>query len=64
MAVSRVRSLKGVLFDTPFDLSSLRAKTREGLMAREADLIRRKDRHIPLEMTAEERAQLEAELYD
>lgn len=41
VAVSRVRTLQDVMFDTAFDLSSLRTRSREGVLAREADQTRR-----------------------
>jgi len=41
VAVSRVTSLQGVMFDVPFDLEAIRQMSRESYAAREEDVRRR-----------------------
>ncbi|EAQ87096.1 hypothetical protein CHGG_03715 [Chaetomium globosum CBS 148.51] len=48
VAVSRVKTLQGVIFDVPFDLSALRQRSRESFEAREQDLWRRDAERVPL----------------
>lgn len=48
VAVSRVKTLQGVIFDVPFDLSALRQRSRESFEAREQDLRRRDAERVPL----------------
>ena len=48
VAVSRVKTLQGVIFDVPFDLSALRQRSRESFGARERDLRRRDAERVPL----------------
>ena len=48
VAVSRVKTLKGLLFDIPFDLSALRQVSRDSFTAREQDGRRRQPQHVPL----------------
>jgi ATP-dependent DNA helicase PIF1 len=48
VAVSRVRSLQGIMFDCPFDLDSLRSNALATINAREEDRLRRVPQHVPL----------------
>ena len=48
VAVSRVKTLQGLLFDVPFDLSALRQVSRDAFTAREQDGRRRQPQHVPL----------------
>ena len=48
VAVSRVKTLKGLLFDVPFDLSALRQVSRDSFTAREQDGRRRQPQQVPL----------------
>lgn len=46
VAVSRVRSLKGLLFETPFDMDCFKETHREMFAMRAADYARRRNQHI------------------
>ncbi len=46
VAVSRVCSLQGVMFDSPFDLDALRQVSRESFEARAQDAFRRTPQHV------------------
>jgi len=48
VAVSRVRSLQGIMFDRQFDLDSLRSNAIATINAREEDRLRRVPQHVPL----------------
>jgi ATP-dependent exoDNAse (exonuclease V) alpha subunit len=48
VAVSRVRSLQGVMFDRQFDLDSLQSNAIATITTREEDRLRRIPQHIPL----------------
>ena len=48
VAVSRVRSLQGIMFDRQFDLDSLRSNAIAAINAREEDRLRRIPQHVPL----------------
>ena len=48
VAVSRVRSLQGIMFDRQFDLDSIRSNAIATINAREEDRLRRVPQHVPL----------------
>ena len=48
VAVSRVRSLQGIMFDRQFDLDSLRSNAIAAINVREEDRLRRISQHVPL----------------
>jgi hypothetical protein len=48
VAISRVRSLRGILFKEPFDFKRLKFSTTDTTIMRAADLARRQQQEIPL----------------
>jgi hypothetical protein len=53
MAVSRVKTLQGVMFDTAFDLSALRVQRNPNHAARAEDIARRLPQHVTREQVDE-----------
>ena len=61
VAVSRVRSLGGIMFEASFDLDRFKSRRGKKAIMRGADAIRRRQQHMPSDITAAEWLDMEME---